>query len=103
MKRRIASFLSLACIFTLLLTACGGGTASKPTTNGNGGVSQQGLSSGNSYINCPSSPNTTAAAPESGTVTLTVSGWTSSPAEDALVQQNLQNFEKAHPNIKVNW
>jgi multiple sugar transport system substrate-binding protein len=88
-------------ILTLILAACGGGGTG--SSSGPGGVSQQGLASGNSYLNCPSSTNTTAAAPESGTVTLTVSGWSSSPAEDALVQQNLHNFEQSHPNIKVNW
>lgn len=101
MKRRITALTPLVLIWALLLTACGG--SSSATTSNNGGVNQQGLSSGNSYINCPSSPATTAANPESGTVTLTVSGWTSSPAEDALVQQNLKNFETQHPNIKVNW
>src|SRR5690348_16682657 len=90
-------------ILTLILAACGNGGGSSSGNNNNGGVSQQGLSGGNSYINCPSSPNTTAAAPESGSVTLTVSGWSSSPAEDALVQQNLKNFETAHPNIHINW
>ncbi len=101
MRRRITSFASLVFILTLLLAACGGGSSG--SGNGNNGVSQQGLTGGNPYINCPSSTNTTAAAPESGTVTLTVSGWSSTPAEDALVQQNLQKFETLHPNIKVNW
>src|SRR5260370_515056 len=97
MRRLIVPFLV---ILTLLLAACGGGGASSSSSSG--GVSQQGLSGGNSYIACPSSANTTAAAPESGTVTLTVSGWSSTPAEDALVQQNLHNFEASHPNIMVN-
>ena len=101
MRRRIASFTSLLFIFSLLLAACGQGGST--SGSGNSGISQQGLSGGNPYINCPSSTNTTAAAPESGQITLTVSGWSSTPAEDALVQQNLQNFEKLHPNIKVNW
>lgn len=99
MRRRMASFAPLVFIFTLLLAACGSGNNS----TGNNGISQQGLSGGNRYINCPSTTNTSAAAAEAGTVTLTVSGFSSTPAEDALVQQNLQNFEKLHPNIKVNW
>ena len=101
MRRLIASLTPVFLIFTLVLAACGGGSSS--STSSSGGVNQQGLAGGNSFIGCPSSPNTTAAAPESGTVTLTVSGWSSTPAEDALVQQNLQNFETSHPNIKVNW
>src|SRR5215470_3927247 len=98
MRRLIVPLLV---ILTLILAACGGGAASPSGTSG--GVSQQGLAGGNAYISCPSSTYTTAAAPESGTVTLTVSGWSSSPAEDALVQQNLHNFEASHPNIKINW
>lgn len=91
----------LLIILTLILAACGNGGSS--SGNSNGGVSQQGLAGGNSYISCPGSTNTTAAAPPSGPVTLTVSGWSSTPAEDALVQQNLNNFEKLHPNIHINW
>ena len=101
MKRLIGPFLIL---FVLLLSACGGGTGSGSGSNGGvGGGGQQGLTSGNNFIQCPSSTNTTAAAPESGQITLTVSGFTSTPAEDALVQQNLNNFTKLHPNIKINW
>lgn len=104
MRRRITSLTPLLLIFTFLLAACGGSTTSSGSNGSNGnGVNQQGLSGGNSYISCPGSTNTSAAAPEQGTVTLTVSGWTSTPAEDALVQQNLHNFEASHPNIKVNW
>lgn len=102
MRRRMTALTPLLLILALLLAACGGNSGSSGS-NGGSGVSQQGLSGGNSYINCPSSANTSAAAPEQGTVTLTVSGWTSTPAEDALVQQNLRNFEASHPNIKVNW
>src|SRR5260370_17057398 len=86
-------------ILTFILAACGGGGTS--SSSGPGGVSQQGLASGNSYLSCPSSTNTTAAAPESGTVTLTVSGWSSSPAEDPLVHQTLPNSHPSHPNINV--
>src|SRR6266581_5626023 len=97
MRRLIAPLI----ILVLLLAACGGNS----NTNSNTGVtiSQQGLTSGNSYIQCPSGGNTTAAAAESGTVTLNVSGFESSPAEDALVQQNLNRFTASHPTIKVNW
>jgi multiple sugar transport system substrate-binding protein len=103
MRRFFATVTPAVVILMLVLTACGGSGGNGGSGGGNGGVSQQGLSGGNSYISCPSSTNTNAAAPESGNISLTVSGFTSTPAEDALVQQNLQNFEKLHPNIKVTW
>jgi len=52
---------------------------------------------------CPTAATNVPAAPESGNVTLTVTGALSSPAEDALVQANLQRFHLAHPNIQVKW
>lgn len=101
MRRLITPFLVL---FLLLLASCGGGGGS---SGGGGGGSnaggQQGLTGATSYNKCPSSTNTNAAAADSGTVTLTVSGATSSPAEDALVQSNLNKFSQTHPNIKINW
>ncbi|HEV2582625.1 MAG TPA: ABC transporter substrate-binding protein [Ktedonobacteraceae bacterium] len=101
MRRLFATLAPVCIIFVLVLAACG--SSNNGNGSGNNGVNQQGLAGGNSYIGCPSNANTTAAAPETGNVTLTVSGWTSTPAEDGLVQQNLQNFEKLHPNIKINW
>src|SRR5436190_21238252 len=104
MKRLTTPFFMLFVVLLCLsMSACGntGGGSGGGGNGGNGG-GQQGLSGGNSYIACPSSGSTTAAAPESGNVTLTVSYAASSPAEDALVQQNLTAFEQAHPNIKIN-
>jgi len=100
MKRSVPALLL---VFVLLLTACGGTTTTNNGSSNNNGTNRQGLSSATSYIACPSNTNTKAASKENGTVTLTVSGAPSSPAEDALVRQNLNNFMKAHPNIKVNW
>ncbi len=101
MKRRIIPALI---ILMLLLAACGSSNgASGGGSPGGGSISQKGLSGGNSYIGCPGSTNTTAAAPESGNITLTVSGFTSTPAEDALVKSNLDKFHQLHPNITVNW
>ncbi len=93
-------FASLVIVLALLLAACGSNSSSGSS---NGGAATQGIASGNPYISCPSSTNTTAAAPVSGNVTLTVAGWTSTPAEDALVQSNLQKFEQLHPNIHITW
>jgi multiple sugar transport system substrate-binding protein len=85
----------------LLLTACGGNTVRNQAKPRN--LSGQELAAGNNYIACPDSTNTTAQKPEKGPVTLTVSGWSATPAEDALTQQNLHAFEALNPNIKVNW
>ena len=100
--KRLITPLILFCM--LLFSACGSQSTTTNTGGGSGGSSpQKGLTGGNNYIACPGSVNTTAAAPEKGTVTLTVSGWSSSPAEDALVQSNLNKFQQSHPNIQVKW
>ncbi len=92
----------LLILFVLALSACGG-SSSSTSTSGNNGAATQGLAGGTSYNSCPSSPNTSATAAESGTVTLTVSYAPSSPAEDVLVRQNLAKFEQLHPNIKIDY
>ena len=35
--------------------------------------------------------------------TVTLSGWASSPVEDALLKQMIATFQKTHPTIKVNY
>jgi multiple sugar transport system substrate-binding protein len=94
MKRRRLAPLFI--FISLLLTTC--------TNNviGTGSGVQPRLSAARNTINCPAHPNTTTAAAQQGTVTLNVLGWSSSPAEDAIVQQNLNGFMRLHPNIKVN-
>lgn len=101
MRHLRKSFLPCLLIFVLLLSACGAGSGSNNGANTHAGPQE--LTSGNNYIPCPDNTNTSAATPEHGTVTLTVSGSASSPSEDALVQQNLQRFEMLHPSIKINW
>ncbi|QBD83710.1 ABC transporter substrate-binding protein [Ktedonosporobacter rubrisoli] len=54
-------------------------------------------------MDCPQQSNAQAMSPENGPVTLNVTGWISTPAEDALVQQNLARFERLHPNIRLKW
>ncbi len=98
------SLIPMFLMFLLILAACGGGgTDTGGNSNSGGGGAQKGLTGGNSYIGCPGSTNTTAAAPEQGTVTITVAGATSSPAEEKLVVANLDKFQQLHPNIKINW
>ena len=81
-----------------VLAACGGGGNS-----GNGGTGTGAKGPQNPLTRCPQSTNTTAASAESGDVTINVSGFASSPAEDALVQQGLNGFMSANPHIKVTW
>lgn len=87
---------------TAMLAACGGG-GGNGNGNGSGGSGASVAGPKNSLVSCPSNANKSAAAKETGNITLTVSGWTSTPAEDALVQQGLNEFMKANPNIKVTW
>lgn len=99
MRRLIAPLLIL---FVLLLSACGGGSGSG-SSSGSSGVSTQGLAGGTSYNSCPSNTNTNVASAESGTVTLSFTYAPASPADDALVRQNLDKFQQSHPNIKVSY
>src|SRR5579885_1922360 len=75
---RIGSMLSMLSL-VVLLAACGGG-------GGNSGTGSGGKGPANALNACPKTTNTTAASPESGQISLTVAGWSSSPAEDGLVQ-----------------
>ncbi len=100
MKRPI-TFVLILCLL-LVLTDCSGGT-SNLTGAGNNEDIQQGLTSGNSYIDCPKSTNASTSPPEKGSITLTASGWAASPEESRLVRENLDNFEHLHPNIHVQW
>lgn len=85
--RKIA-VMALICLL-LAFSACN--TDGTTTTQGNG------------LNNCPATTNTTTAPKENGNITLTVSGFSSSPAEDAQVKDNLQRFTRQYPNIKINW
>lgn len=96
-RRPSGALVALGLIATLALTACGGGGGGGGGT-GNGAKGPQ-----NALAPCPSNTNATAAGPESGNITLNVSGFSSSPAEDALVTQGFQNFMKQNPNITVKW
>jgi multiple sugar transport system substrate-binding protein len=92
MRRR---FAPLFIFLLLILTTC----SSNGTDTGNG--AQPRLGGASTVIGCPAHTNTTVAASQKGTVTLNVLGWSSSPAEDAIVQQNLNGFMRLHPNIKI--
>jgi multiple sugar transport system substrate-binding protein len=95
MTSRLWGLLSTLTL-VIVLAACGGGGNNTGTGNGAKGPT-------NLLNQCPTSTNTTAAAAESGKINLTVAGWASSPAEDALVQQALTTFEQQNPNITATW
>ena len=80
-----------------LLAGCGA------NTGGNNGTGSGVKGPKNTLLKCPTGANTTAAAAESGDITLNVAGWSSSPAEDALVQKGFDNFTQKYPNIHVKW
>ncbi|HEU5348148.1 MAG TPA: sugar ABC transporter substrate-binding protein, partial [Ktedonobacterales bacterium] len=94
--RRISGLLALLTLVALL-AACGS------SGSGGGGTGSGVKGPQNSLLKCPTGTNTTAAAAESGDITLNVTGWSSSPAEDALVQKGFDNFTKKYPNIHVKW
>ncbi len=93
---------SLLILLVVLLSACGSSSGDSTSGTGSTGGGNQGINEGTNYNACPGSTNTTAAAAEDEEITLTVSYAASSPAEDALVKQNLDGFTKAHPKIKLN-
>lgn len=92
---RLGTIISLLSLIATL-AACGSNGTSAGTGSGVKGPK-------NALVACPQSTNSDAAAAESGSITLNVSGWSSSPAEDALVTQGFQDFMKKYPNITVKW
>src|SRR5690242_19050980 len=97
-SRAISRLWSLLGTLTLVVVLAACGSSGNNTGTGNGAKGPQ-----NPLIACPKTTNTTAASPESGNVTLTVAGWTSSPAEDKLVTDALAAFHQQNPNITTNW
>jgi multiple sugar transport system substrate-binding protein len=92
---RVWSMFSVLSLVALL-AACGSG-------GGNTGTGSGGKGPANALNACPKSTNTEAAKPASGQINLTVAGWSSSPAEDGLVQSALNQFMQQNPDIKVTW
>jgi multiple sugar transport system substrate-binding protein len=85
----------------VFVAACGGG-------GGGGGAGSSGGASGalgakNNSIQCPSSINTSAAAPESGNITLVVTTWGADPSEIKLDQDGFNSFMQKYPNIKISY
>src|SRR5581483_588780 len=108
MRRLFTPFIFI-CL--LILTACNlsgiystGEVNSQPTPTGSNGIGdRKGLFSGESYINCPGTTNTTVASPQASPVTLNVYSEVSSSAEDSLDMGIMNQFMHLHPHIKINW
>jgi len=52
---------------------------------------------------CPTSPKANLAIPPATPVSLTVMGWSSTTAEDNLVRNLLDDFQRLHPWITLKW
>lgn len=95
--RSVAGTLS-ALTLTAIIAGCGS------TGNGTSGAAANAAKGPqNPLVHCPSGGSTAAQKPETGNITLNVTGWSSSPAEDALVQKGLSDFHAKYPTITVNW
>lgn len=101
--RRVVTPL-LLCMMVMMLACTGSNTGGSGNQGSQGGGRESGqysLRSGDPFMECPQQTNTRVAPPEQGKVTLTVAYWSSSPVEDALVEANLQQFQRLHPNILI--
>lgn len=96
-RRLSGALVGIGLVATVALAGCG------VSSGGNGGTGAGVKGPQNALLKCPAGVNTTAASAESGDITLNVAGWSSSPAEDALVQQGFDNFTKKYPSIHVKW
>src|SRR5207237_8067653 len=70
--------VAIVVLLSLVIAACGG-TPGSTTPSGSAGAS----------------------AALSGDIR--ISGWSSSPTEDALLQDSINTFMAANPNVKVKW
>jgi multiple sugar transport system substrate-binding protein len=100
MKRPITILLLLGVLLIIAATSSGASSLLSPNSAIN---VRQGLVDSMSRIPCPQDASTLPAPLEKKQITLTVAGWSSSPAEQALVNANLSRFEQLHPNIHVEW
>lgn len=96
MKRLIP----LLWIIGILLTSCSSNTG--PATSFRSVVTS--TSENMATIHCPTLANKTVVVPTAPvSASLTVAGWSSTSAEDALVSGLLADFQHLHPTIKIRW
>src|SRR4051794_9977379 len=72
------ALLSVMTLLALIIGACGSPSTTSPSASAGG-----------------------TAAALSGDIR--ISGWSSSPTEDALLQESINAFMTANPNVKVKW
>ncbi len=89
MKKRLSITLASMLALSLAASACG---------NGSGGASS---SSSPSSSPSPSAPESSSPAQEP--VEVTLAGWGSSPEEQQLLQQVLDEFQAKNPDVKVKY
>lgn len=101
---RRVTFLSLGVLLvSLILSACGSSASPTNTAAPAGAVTSAPASAttaaGGTATTAPAGGAATANTSVSGNVRIAIAP--SSPAEDAIVDQQLANFAKAYPNVKV--
>jgi multiple sugar transport system substrate-binding protein len=96
--RRMCGILGAITIMAML-AACGGSGGN--SSGGGGSASAKGPK--NNLVACPTNVSNTAAASESGKVTLVVSTWGADPSEIKLDQDSFNSFMQKYPNITINY
>ncbi len=90
MKQKMSITLASMLALSLVVSACGNGS--------NGAESASPSSSPSSSASAPES-----SAPAQGPVEVTLAGWGSSPEEQQLLQQVLDEFQAKNPDVKVKY
>lgn len=93
MQKKWTGWAALMLTTAMVLSACGGNSG-----NNSGNASSSPSSSPSSSGSASASPSAPA-----GNVELTLAGWTSSPEEQSLLQQVLDEFQTKNPTIKVKY
>jgi len=91
MRKAVSILLALTVVAVLVLAGCSKNDASSPSPSASGGASP-------SASAAPSS-----AEPSHEPVTVTLAGWGSSPEEQELLNQTLDEFRAKYPWITVNY
>jgi multiple sugar transport system substrate-binding protein len=99
--RRTSVSLGVLTVVALAVAGCGGGGGNGNNNSSSGSTGPTGPK--NASVACPNNVNTTAAAPESGKVTLVVSTWGADKSEIDLDQAQFNSFMQKYPNITISY